>query len=99
MKIAGVVNSAIYNEVRFKFRLSIQYDLIVHALLSLYRMQSALRKKITFQGCTDKILEALMSQTTIIAAIAIGVGILELSGVFFALALYRAIGSSERYKA
>ncbi|XP_015181807.1 PREDICTED: CD9 antigen [Polistes dominula] len=51
------------------------------------------------EGCIDKLVNALKSQSCIAIGIAIGVGILELLGLIFALILCCASGSSDRYKA
>ncbi|KAG7190024.1 hypothetical protein KM043_006174 [Ampulex compressa] len=51
------------------------------------------------EGCIDKLVEALKSQSSIVIGVAIGIGILELLGLIFSLVLCCAIGSSDRYKA
>ncbi|XP_043267055.1 CD9 antigen-like [Venturia canescens] len=51
------------------------------------------------EGCVDKLANALKSQAFTILAVTIGIGILELIGLIFALILCCAIGSSDRYKA
>ncbi|XP_043501836.1 CD9 antigen [Polistes fuscatus] len=51
------------------------------------------------EGCIDKLVNALKSQSCIVIGIAIGVGIFELLGLIFALILCCANGSSDRYKA
>nr|KAF7431510.1 hypothetical protein H0235_004434 [Vespula pensylvanica] len=51
------------------------------------------------EGCIDKLVEALKSQSCIVIGVAIAVGILELLGLIFALILCCASGSSDRYKA
>ncbi|XP_035738180.1 CD9 antigen-like isoform X1 [Vespa mandarinia] len=51
------------------------------------------------EGCIDKLVEALKSQSCIVIGVAIAVGILELLGLIFALILCCASGTSDRYKA
>lgn len=53
----------------------------------------------SFQGCIDKLIDALNSQKSIVIGVAAGIGILELLGLIFSLVLCCAIGSSDRYKA
>lgn len=51
------------------------------------------------EGCMDKLVDALKSQSNIVFGVTIGVGILELFSLIFSLILCCAIGSSDRYKA
>ncbi|KAI4497170.1 hypothetical protein M0802_007654 [Mischocyttarus mexicanus] len=51
------------------------------------------------EGCIDKLVIAMKNQSCIVIGIAIGIGILELLGLIFALILCCANGSSDRYKA
>lgn len=51
------------------------------------------------EGCVDKLVEALKSQSCTVIIVAIAIGVLELLGLIFALILCCASGSSERYKA
>ncbi|XP_012280819.1 CD9 antigen [Orussus abietinus] len=51
------------------------------------------------EGCMDKLVDALKSQSNIVLGVTLGVGILELLGLIFSLILCCAIGSSDGYKA
>lgn len=52
-----------------------------------------------FQGCIDKLMDALNSQKNIVIGVTSAIAILELLGLIFSLVLCCAIDSSDRYKA
>lgn len=51
------------------------------------------------EGCIEKMIVVLKSQIFIVLSVTVGIGVLELLGLIFALVLCCAIDSSDRYKA
>jgi hypothetical protein len=52
-----------------------------------------------FQGCVNKLIDALKNHMSIVVGVGIGIGIIECLGLLFSLILCCGIRNMDRYKA
>jgi len=105
MKIAGIVSSTIYSEVMFVFiiLLLLNICLILYACFILIALNieysQDVKIKILFQGCMEKLVTTLKTQTYHFMGAAILVLALEILSLILALICCCKGGPSDRYKA